>query len=70
MRFWMQNLDRVLSCTITLPARTDSLDAMALFCAAIPDDGDFIFEHPCMTRRVRVSGGDFVDLPRLVKNFH
>ena len=25
---------------------------------------------PCMTRRVRVSGGDFVDLPRPVKNFH
>ena len=70
MRFWMQNLDRVLGCTITLPALPDSLGAMALFGAAIPDDGDFVFEHHCMTRRVRVSGGDFVDLPRPEKNFH
>ena len=70
VRFWMQNLDRVLGCTITLPALPDSLGAMALFGAAIPDDGDFVFEHPCMTRRVRVSGGDFVDLPRPEKNFH
>ena len=37
MRFWMQNLDRVLGCTITLPALPDSLGAMALFGAAIPD---------------------------------
>ena len=70
MRFWMQNLDRVLSCTITLPALTDSLDAMALFCAAILDRGDFVFEHPCTARRARVSGGDFGEFSRTPQSFY
>ena len=49
----MHNLDGVHAWTIALAAWAGSLVAMALFCAAVLDRGDFVFEHPCTARRAK-----------------